>query len=179
MVVQVKRFHRCATASLHVPFLLQPSQTYSDIYSGCAWYTRISRPFTAFVTSPILTTHDARCDPTREATASRVHQEKSNLGFLAWTARQTLPVLLYRISKILSTFEKCLHQRVHVCETTLLNVRYSSLRAVSVLVSDSFRDKVVTARFSDDSIGHEHEQLDGVIQNSRITTSRYHSNETW
>ena len=27
IVVQVRRFHPCATASLHVPFLLQPSQT--------------------------------------------------------------------------------------------------------------------------------------------------------
>ena len=118
-------------------------------------YTRISRPSTAFVTLQILITHDARCDPTRKATASRVYQEKSNLRFLPWTARQTLPDLLYRITKILSTFEKCLPSEAHVCETTLWNMRYSSLRAISILISDSSRDKVVTARFCDDSRCHE------------------------
>ena len=52
-------------------------------------YTRISRPSTAFATQPILIPHHSRCDPTREATASRVYPEKSNLRFLSWTARQT------------------------------------------------------------------------------------------
>ena len=98
----------------------------------------------------MLITHDARCDPTREATASRVYQEKSNLRYLAWTARQTFHVL-----------------------------RYSSLRTVSVLISDSSRDEVVTARFNDDNICYGQEQLDAAIQNSRITTSWYHSTVTW
>ena len=35
-------------------------------------------------------THDARCDSTREATTSGVHQEKFNSRFLAWIGRQTL-----------------------------------------------------------------------------------------
>ena len=73
-------------------------------------YTRISRPPTAFVTLPLP--RREICDPTREATAIKVYQDTSNQRFLAWTARQTLPVLLYRISKILSTFEKCLHQKL-------------------------------------------------------------------
>ena len=57
-------------------------------------------------------THDARCDSTREATKSGVHQEKFNSRFFAWIARQTRSDLRYRISKILSTFEKCLCQRL-------------------------------------------------------------------
>ena len=63
-----------------------------------------------------------------------------------------------------------------MCGTTLWNMRYASLRAVSILISDSSWDRAVTARFSDDSKCHEQEQLDGVTQNPWNTTSRHHSN---
>ena len=56
-------------------------------------------------------THDARYDSTREATASG-YMKRFNSRFLAWIARQTRSDLLYRFSKILSTFEKCLCQRL-------------------------------------------------------------------
>ena len=55
---------------------------------------------------------------TRNARCDRVHQEKFNSQFLAWTARQTLSDLLYRISKILSTFEKCFVSDAHVVHHT-------------------------------------------------------------
>ena len=51
---------------------LSPIRTFTRDTLG---YTRISRPPTAFVTLPILIPHDARCDPTREDTASRENQE--------------------------------------------------------------------------------------------------------
>ena len=160
MAVLVKRFHPCATASLHVSFL-RPVRTFTRDTLRC---TRISR---LSVTLPILTAHDARCDPTREATASKEHQEKSNLRFLAWTARQTLPVLLYRILMIQSTLKKMFASEAHVRETTLWNTRYSYLREVSILNSKSSWDTVVITRFSDDTICYEQEQLEGVTQNPR------------
>ena len=62
---------------------------------------------------------------------------------------------------------------------TLWHMRHSSLRSESVFISDSSRDKAVIARFSDDSICYEKEQIDGVIQNSRIAKSRHHSTGAW
>ena len=47
---------------------------------------------------------------------------------------------------------KMFASEAHVCETTLWNTRYSSLRTLSVLISDSSGDRAVFARFSDDSI---------------------------
>ena len=66
------------------PSYYNPLRLYSRHLLGIrlVGYTRISRLFIAFVTLPILITHDARCDPTREATASRVYQEKSDLRLL-------------------------------------------------------------------------------------------------
>ena len=129
-------------------------------------YIRISRPPTSFVTLPILITHDARCDPTREAIASRVCQEKSNLRFLTWTARQTLSVFLYHVSKVLNTFEKCLHQRF-TCARLHCGVRGIRFHEQYQFLFQILPEiKVVTARFSDDSICYEQGQLDAGIQNS-------------
>ena len=58
--------------------LLSPIRTFTQ---DTLEYNRILRPPTAFVTLPILITHDAECDPTREATASKVYQEKTYRRF--------------------------------------------------------------------------------------------------
>ena len=60
-------------------------------------------------------------------------------------------------------------------ETILWNILHAPLQAVPILISDCLRDQAVIARFSDDSICYEQEQLDAVIQNSGITTSRCNS----
>ena len=155
---------------------LSPIWTFTQDTVG---YTRILQPPTAFVTRPILITHDARCDPTREAIASRAYQEESNLRFLAWTARQTLPVLLYHVSKVPRTSKKCLHQRL-ACATLLCGIRgirfheqyhflFQNLPGIKWIPRDSAMTENVMKR-------------NNSMQSSRtlkITTSRYHSTGTW
>ena len=174
MVVQEKRCHLCDTALLHVPFLLQPSQPYSDIYSReTLGYTRVSRPPTAFVTLPIVITHVARCDPTREATASRVFQDKSNPRFLAWTTRRTLLDLFCRTSKILCMLEKCLHQRLTCARPQCGYAVFVSTSSINSYFQILLEIRAVYREIQ------RRQQLDGVIQNSRRTASRYHSNGAW
>ena len=50
-------------------------------------------------------TYDAKYGLTRKAIADEMHQLRSVTQSLAWMARQTRPDLLYRITKIQSTFE--------------------------------------------------------------------------
>ena len=125
-------------------------------------YTGISRPPAAFVTLPILITHDARCDLTREVTQDR-HSLFSYTVFRRFYVR----------------FEKCLHQRLTCAR------QRCGICGVRLYEQDQFLfgihpgTKVVITRFSGDSTGHGQEQLDAVIQNSGITTSRYHCSDTW
>ena len=81
-------------------------------------YTRILRPPFASVT-PILITHDARGDPTREATASRVTH-----GFLLGL-QDRHSLFSYTEFRRFSVRFKMFSSEPHVCETTLWNTRYS------------------------------------------------------
>ena len=92
---------------------LRPTRTVTRCTLG---YTRISRPFFAFVTQPTLITHDAKCDPTREA-ANKVIKRNLTFGFLLGLQDRHSLFLSYRIWEDSESFFKkkgCIRgSRVH------------------------------------------------------------------